>query len=578
MIIPCIDLKAGKVVQLIRGEHPAIQIDDPGVMLRRFEAFPMIHVIDLDGATGDGSNLEIVRKIAARRACRVGGGVRTWQRARELIDGGAKQVIVGTAAFTNEGVNEHFLERVAEEVGPKNLCIALDCKGGQVAVHGWRHTLPFTAERVLPTLEKYCQAFLCTYVDNEGTMTGGDLDWYRRLRQLTGHSIIAAGGLSTLEEICALQAIDVDVALGMAIYTGKLDLQELVALQESPVRPHIRLLAKYEPTPPVAGEVRLDGNENPLGPSPLALKAIQEALGGLHRYPDPLTALKKKLAERLNLKPENIAVGNGSDELIHLLGLCLLDSGDEMIVGHPTFVRYEAAGVLAKAGVRRVPLDAKMGVDLPAMAAQATERTKLIFVANPNSPSGTIVGKEPFEEFLADLPKQAIVVLDEAYGEYVEGQDVPLAQEYVREGRRVIGLGTFSKAYGLAGLRVGYALASPDVVEAIDRLREPYSVNRLALAGAIAALDDHAHLAKTLQQASQGREALSVFLRSRGATVFESHANFVLADLHRDAKPIVEGLAEKGIFIRAISSHQGFVRITVGTDEELASLERTWPD
>jgi phosphoribosylformimino-5-aminoimidazole carboxamide ribotide isomerase len=225
VIIPCIDLMGGKVVQLVQGREKALEAEGPLAMLEKFKAFPQIQVIDLDAAMGMGSNDDLVELVAARATARVGGGVRSADRARRLIEQGAHRVIAGTAAF-----NRPLLAAIADAVGPERLIIALDSKGGKVVVKGWREATSFTAEEAIPELEPYCSGFLCTYVDKEGMMQGTDLAWFRRLRARTKHELTAAGGITTLEDIRELQVLGIHAALGMAIYTGKLSLDELAAL------------------------------------------------------------------------------------------------------------------------------------------------------------------------------------------------------------------------------------------------------------------------------------------------------------------------------------------------------------
>ncbi len=222
MIIPCIDLMGGKVVQLVQGRQKALEGGTPLEMLERFAAFPQIQVIDLDAAMGQGSNDGLVQLIASRAAARVGGGVRSTERARGLIEQGAFRVIVGTAAF-----DQALLNRIADAVGRERLVIALDSKGGKVVVKGWQEATEFTAEEMIPLLEPNCSGFLCTYVDKEGMLQGTDLDWFRRLRARTKHELTAAGGITTLEEISELHRLGIHAALGMAIYTGRLNLAEL---------------------------------------------------------------------------------------------------------------------------------------------------------------------------------------------------------------------------------------------------------------------------------------------------------------------------------------------------------------
>jgi phosphoribosylformimino-5-aminoimidazole carboxamide ribotide isomerase len=230
MIIPCIDLMGGKVVQLVQGRDQALEGDEPLALLRKFAAFPEIQVIDLDAALGQGSNDELVEMLCGRAVTRVGGGVRTVERARRLVEQGAGKVIIGTAAFNGQGVNAAFLAEARRAIGQERLLIALDSKDGHIVVKGWREATDLSAEKVVSLLEPYCSGFLCTYVDKEGMMQGTDLEWFHRLRALTSHELTAAGGISTLDEIRELTSLGIHCALGMAIYTGRLDLAELARL------------------------------------------------------------------------------------------------------------------------------------------------------------------------------------------------------------------------------------------------------------------------------------------------------------------------------------------------------------
>ncbi len=232
MIIPCIDLMDGKVVQLVQGREKALEGDSPEKMLERFSAFPEIQVIDLDAAMGKGSNDELVNFLAARAVCRIGGGVRDVERARKLVEQGAKQVIVGTAAFNTDGPRIDFLEELRAAVGKQRLLLALDSKGGRIVVKGWQESTNLHAEDVIEQIEPYAGGYLCTYVDKEGMMQGTDLDWFGRLRASTGLPITAAGGITTLDDIRALTDMRIDCAVGMAIYTGALDLGELAKLNK----------------------------------------------------------------------------------------------------------------------------------------------------------------------------------------------------------------------------------------------------------------------------------------------------------------------------------------------------------
>ena len=215
----------GKVVQLVQGREKALEGDSPLEMLAKFRAFPQIQVIDLDAAMNKGSNDSLVELVASRCVARVGGGVRSGERARALIQQGAHRVIVGTAAFDRKKLAE-----ISDAVGPERVVIALDSKAGKVVTHGWQEATDFSAEEVIQQLEPYCSGFLCTYVDKEGMLQGTDLDWFRRLRAATRHELTAAGGITTIEEIRELQKLGIHAALGMAIYTGRLDLNELALL------------------------------------------------------------------------------------------------------------------------------------------------------------------------------------------------------------------------------------------------------------------------------------------------------------------------------------------------------------
>ena len=230
MIVPCIDLMDGKVVQLVQGREKALEGDSPEEMLRRFAAFPQIQVIDLDAAMGRGANDGLVEMLAARAITRIGGGVRSVARAKTLVAQGAFRIIVGTAAFRADGPNIPFLESLVNAVGRDRIVLALDSKDGRIVVKGWQEATRFTAEEVIQKLEPWCSGFLCTYVDKEGMMQGTDLDWFGRLRAATSLEITAAGGITTVEDIRALDRLRIHSAVGMAIYTGRLDLTELAKM------------------------------------------------------------------------------------------------------------------------------------------------------------------------------------------------------------------------------------------------------------------------------------------------------------------------------------------------------------
>ena len=233
MIIPCIDLMDGKVVQLVQGREKALEGKSPEEQLALFAGFPQIQVIDLDAAMGRGSNTAILNGIARQALVRAGGGVRTVERARELVAIGAHRVIVGTAAFGADGPDFEFLSSLRSALGTTYVTIALDSKDGYVVLKGWQESTRWKAVDLIPALEPYCSGFLCTYVDKEGMMQGTDVGWFESLRRSTGHELVAAGGITTIEDIRALSAFGVHCAIGMSIYTGRLRLPDLAELNAS---------------------------------------------------------------------------------------------------------------------------------------------------------------------------------------------------------------------------------------------------------------------------------------------------------------------------------------------------------
>jgi len=224
-----------KVVQLVQGERKALELDSVEQALEMFRGFPLLHIIDLDAAKGSGDNLELISSLLARVKARVGGGIRSAQTAKQILDLGAEQIIVGTAAF----FHPRLLPALAREIGPKRIIIAADCKNGKVAVKGWQETLDVSFDEAIKAVQPYCSGVLCTYVDREGMMQGTDIDFFLRLRSVVDGVLIAAGGISSIEEVKTLLKANIQVALGMAIYSGRLDLDELrELLKPLPVSPY----------------------------------------------------------------------------------------------------------------------------------------------------------------------------------------------------------------------------------------------------------------------------------------------------------------------------------------------------
>lgn len=328
----------------------------------------------------------------------------------------------------------------------------------------------------------------------------------------------------------------------------------------------------------VADIVKLASNENPLGPSPLALEAVRRGAGEVFRYPDGASReLVALLAKQLAVPEDHLMVGNGSDEVIKLLAEAYLEPGDEVIYADPTFSEYAYAARLMGAVEVQVPLTADWVHDLDGMLAKVSDRTKLVFVCNPNNPTGTIVSHDSLERFLAALPPHTILVCDEAYVEYADQSVFPDTLSWVRRGERVVVLRTFSKLFGLAGLRVGYGIAPPYIMNNIRRVKEPFNVNRLGQAAACAALEDGEHIERSLSLNAEERERLHRSLEGLGCKVTPSHANFLWVDLGRECQPVLEALLQRGVIIRGGDAfgHPHHVRITVGTKDENDKLLRS---
>jgi histidinol-phosphate aminotransferase len=347
-------------------------------------------------------------------------------------------------------------------------------------------------------------------------------------------------------------------------------------LKPPSIPPHVQRLRPYVPGKPIeeverelglpsSEIVKMASNENPLGPSPRALQAISAALGGLGLYPDgSCFTLTNALARHWEVAPENLVVGNGSDEIIHYLGLAFLRPGDEVLTGDPSFVRYESAAVLNEAEFIATPLR-DYTFDLDAMAERLSERTRMVFIANPNNPTGTMVRKKAVERFLERCPEETLVVMDEAYYEYVDDPDYPDSLAYVREGRNVVVLRTFSKIYALAGLRVGYGIARPEIIHALHQVREPFNVNTLAQVAAVASLEDPEQVPRSRKCNREGRDYLYREFRRLGLPCVETQANFVLVDVLRPNRPVYEALMRRGVIVRVLGGLPTHLRVTIGT-------------
>jgi histidinol-phosphate aminotransferase len=342
---------------------------------------------------------------------------------------------------------------------------------------------------------------------------------------------------------------------------------------------NVTRLVPYRPGKPIeevkrelglADVVKLASNENALGPSPRALEALREAAARVHLYPDAVAyELRDAMAARLGFPEDHLIFGNGSDDIIHLIGVTFLRPGDELIQADPAFVRYEASAVLNESICHKVPLR-DWTHDLDAMAARINGRTRVIYITNPNNPTGTIVTDAEVRRFLDRVPDEVLVVFDEAYFEYVDEPDYPDTLRYIREGRNVVTLRTFSKAYGLAGVRLGYGVGRPEVIGYLHQVREPFNVSLLAQAAGLAALDDDAHLTATLAMNREGRDLFYREFDSLGFPYAPTQANFVWVDVKRDSRAVFAALLRRGIIIRTgdIFGAPTHIRVTIGTRRE----------
>lgn len=347
-------------------------------------------------------------------------------------------------------------------------------------------------------------------------------------------------------------------------------------------RPEVLTLAPYVPglsadeAPRRAGKpvIKLASNENPLGPSPRAIQAAADALAGAHRYPRPLaTDLREALARRHGVRPDQVLVTNGSDELLRLLAETYVRPGDRVVVARPTFSVYARSVQLMGARVDEVPVTGDGAMDLAAMAdacSAAGDRppARLVFLCRPNNPTGGVFSEDAFARFVESLPEGCLVVLDEAYKEFDE---TPFnGPDWLDRCPSLVVVRTFSKVYGLGGLRLGYGLAAPAIWQPVLTVRDPFSVNLIAQAAGLAALEDHEHVARSVELAREGRRFLAGLAGELGLRVYPSHGNFVLFDLGRDAEAVHQALLEHGVIVRPATSFglTTCIRVTCGLPEE----------
>jgi histidinol-phosphate aminotransferase len=342
--------------------------------------------------------------------------------------------------------------------------------------------------------------------------------------------------------------------------------------------PHLRELAVYQPGKPIEetarelgcdpGEIiKLASNENPLGPSPEAVAAMHEAIAKAQLYPDGgAFYLRNALAQKLNLSPENIIIGNGSNEIIEFLAHAFLKPGDAILTSEHAFVAYKIIALLLGARTIEAPSH-DYAHDIEAMLAAINDRTELIFIANPNNPTGTLLSAEKIERFLNLVPPPLIVVLDEAYFEFLDNP--PDTLRYVREGRNVVVLRTFSKIHGLAGLRIGYGIARPELIEVMQKVREPFNVNSIGQVGALAALHDDEHQRETRRVVDEGRAFLERELAALNLPFIDGAGNFVLVNVG-DGLAVFRAMVQRKVIVRAMKGYRlpEWIRITIGTMEQ----------
>ena len=347
-----------------------------------------------------------------------------------------------------------------------------------------------------------------------------------------------------------------------------------------PINPTLANLPVYLPGKPIEEVARelgmpaenilkLASNENPLGPSPKALGAMRDVLGQLHLYPDGSAFhLKRKLADHLGVKPEHLILGNGSNEILEFVGHALISPGTEVVVSEYCFAVYSIVTHLFGGTLVTVP-HKDYGHDLAAMSAAITPRTRVVFVANPNNPTGTRAPNQQLLEFVRAVPKNVLIALDEAYVEFLENPPQLIDLVLSNHHSNLVLMRTFSKIYGLAGLRLGYGIASPDLIQALERVRQPFNTNALIQSGALAALEDAEHLRKTLENNREGLQYFETCFQQMGLPFVPSYANFVLVRVGNGAS-VFEALQKQGVIARPMGGYglPEWIRLTVGTGKQ----------
>ncbi len=354
------------------------------------------------------------------------------------------------------------------------------------------------------------------------------------------------------------------------------------------IKSHLKNLTPYPPGKTI-DEIRrelgikgriykFNSNENPLGPSKKVINTLKEFLSEVNHYPEAsYIELKKALAKRWSVSPEQVVLGNGSDEVMEFIFKALVEPEDEILISKPSFLMYEKFAEIYGAKIKKIPLNSELKHNLPEFLKNLSEKTKLIFFDHPHNPTGSVLERKELENFIEDLPEQVLLILDEAYGEFVEDSSVPSGIELLQKGYKILILRTFSKAYGLAGLRLGYGITFTELAKVLDSVRQPFNINLFAYKAGLAVLEDAEYLEKSVNIIKEGRKYLSEELSRLGFKVFPSQANFIMVDFGDRVENIYQELLKKGFLLRPLKAY-GFstcLRISIGLPEENKILIKT---
>ena len=347
------------------------------------------------------------------------------------------------------------------------------------------------------------------------------------------------------------------------------------------IKPHLKNLNPYPPGKTIneikkelgiSGKVyKLNSNENPLGPSPKVIETLKNCLLEVHHYPEAsYQELKEFLAKKWDVLPEQIILGNGSNEIIEFLFKSIINPDDEIIISKPSFLMYEKFAEIYGAKIKLIPLTKDFKHNFAEILKNISKRTKIIFLDHPHNPSGSVLNRKDWQDFLKNLPSYILTVIDEAYGEFIEDPSIPLGIEFLKNGYKVLILRTFSKAYGLAGLRLGYGISFIELSKVLDSVRQPFNINLLAYKAGLTVLQDKEYIEKSISLVKEGRKYLTEKLTSFGFKVYPSQANFIMVDFGEKAEKIYQELLKRGILVRPLKAY-GFsnaLRISIGLPEE----------